>query len=100
MVEVSEDMCDVIVKTCFRVSWMLSFSAATDLFLLRRLQHVRTLLKITCILCISLDPYVHVISSYSSPILSRNPVGFAGARYAIEFVMTYGVVWIIFLSVS
>ena len=27
-------------------------------------------------------------------------MGFAGARYTIKFVMTYGVVWIIFLNVS
>ena len=79
---------------------MLLFSAATDLFLLRQLQHVQTLLKITCILCISLDPYMHVISFHSSPILSRNPARFAGARYTIEFVMMYVVVWIIFLHVS
>ena len=25
-------------------------------------------------------------------------MGFAGARYTIKFVMTYGVVWIIFLN--
>ena len=38
--------------------------------------------------------------SFHSPILLRNPVGFTGARYIIEFVMTYGVIWIIFLNVS
>ena len=27
-------------------------------------------------------------------------MGFTGARYIIEFVMTYGVIWIIFLNVS
>ena len=27
-------------------------------------------------------------------------MGFAGARYTIEFVITYSVVWIIFLNVS
>ena len=79
---------------------MFSFSAATDLFLLRQLQHVCTLLEITCILCISLDPYAHMISFHSLPILSRNPAGFARACYTIEFVMTYSVVWIIFLNVS
>ena len=77
---------------------MLSFSAATNLFLLRQLQHLRTLLKITCILCISLNPYAHVISFHLSPILSRNPAGFTGAHYIIEFVMTYGVIWVIFLN--
>ena len=75
------------------------FSAATDLFLLRQLQNVHTLLKFTCILCISLKLYAHVISFYSSPILSWNPAGFIGARYTIEFVMIYDVVWIIFLNV-
>ena len=79
---------------------MLLFSATTDPFLLRQLQHVRTLLKITYILCISLDPYVHIISFHSSPILWINPVGFAGACYTIEFVMTYSIIWIIFLNVS
>ena len=41
-----------------------------------------------------------MISFYSSPILLRNPAGFAGARYIIEFVMTYDVVCFIFLNIS
>ena len=81
-------------------TFVLLFSAATDLFLLRQLQHLHMLLKITCILCISLDPYVQVISFHLSPILLSYLAGFPGARYIIEFVMTYGVVWIIFLNVS
>ena len=83
-----------------RASWTLLFGAATDLLFLRQLQHLCILLKITCILCISLDPYAHVISFHSSPILLRNPVGFTGAHYIVEFVMTYSVIWIIFLNVS
>ena len=79
---------------------MLLFSAATNLFLLTQLLLVHTLLKITCILCISLNPYAHIISFHSSPILSRNLAGFAGACYTIEFVMTYSIIWIIFLNVS
>ena len=71
---------------------MLSLSAATDLFLLRQLQHLRTLLEITCILWNSFDSYAHVTSFLLTPSLSRNPAGFAGARYIIEFVMTYYVI--------
>ena len=83
----------------WRASWMLLCNAATDLFLLRQLKHVYTPLKITCIPYISLDPYAHVISFYSSSILSWNPAGFAGACYDVDFVMTYGIVWIIFPKV-
>ena len=79
---------------------MLLFSTATDLFLLRQLQHVRTLLKVTYIPCISLNPYAHKISFHSSSILSINLAGFTGACYTTEFVMTYGIIWIIFLNVS
>ena len=60
-------------------------SAATDLFLLRQLQHLCPLLEITCILWNSLDPYAHVISFLLTPSLSRNPAGFAGARYNIFY---------------
>ena len=52
------------------------------------------------IIYISLDSYSHVISFYSSSILLWNPEGFAGARYVVDFVMTYSVVWIIFSNVS
>ena len=69
-------------------------NTATNLFLLRQLQHLHTPLEITCI------PYAHVISFYSSSIFSWNPAGFAGARYDVDFVMTYGIVWIIFPNVS
>ena len=79
---------------------MLLCNTATDLFLLRQLQHLYTPLEITCIPYIPLDPYAHVISFYSSSILSWNPAGFAGARYDVDFVMTYGIVWIIFPNVS
>ena len=79
-----------------RTSWTLSFSIVTDLFFL---QQLRTFLEITCILCISLDPYEYVFSFHSSPILSRNLGEFAGAYYIVEFVMTYSAIWIIFLNV-
>ena len=84
----------------WRASWMLLCNTATDLFLLKQLRHLHTPHEITCIPYISFDPYAHMISFYSSSILSWNPVGFAGACYDADFVMTYGVVWTIFPNVS
>ena len=74
----------------WRASWTFLCNTATNLFLLRQLQHLHTPLEITCIPYISLNPYAHVISFYSSSILSWNLAGFAGARYDVDFVMTYG----------
>ena len=79
---------------------MLSFSASTDLFLLRQLQHLHTLLEITRILCILLDPYAHMISFHSITNFIKEFGGVRWACYTIEIVMTYGVVWIIFLNIS
>ena len=79
---------------------MLLCNAATDLFLLKQLQHLHALLEIICIPYISLNPYAHVISFYSSSILLWNLAELAGARYDVDFLMTYGVVWIIFPNVS